>query len=139
MSLFNVINIAASSLSAQSVRMNITASNMANADSISSSIDETYRAREPIFKALLDEQGFSDEGVYRGVQVEAVVESQTPLRKLYQPGHPKADKEGYIFMPNVNVIEEMANMISASRAYQNNVEVMNASKQMLLRTLAIGQ
>ncbi len=139
MSLFNVIDIAASSLSAQSVRMNVTASNMANADSVSSSIDTTYRAREPIFRALLDEQGFGDEGVYRGVKVEAVVESQAPLRKLYKPDHPKADKDGYIFLPNVNVIEEMANMISASREYQNNIEVMNASKQMLLRTLAIGQ
>lgn len=135
MSLMKVFDIAGSALGAQTVRLNTTASNLANANSASSSTDETYRARQPVFATLMDE---SNDAV-AGVEVAGIVESQEPLRRNYQPGHPLADKEGYVLMPNVNPVEEMANMISASQAYQNNVEVMNSSKQMLLRTLSLGE
>jgi flagellar basal-body rod protein FlgC len=141
MSLFNVMNVAGSALAAQSIRLNTTASNMANANSASSSIESTYRARHPVFMPAVDETlDFDldgDAGV--GVDVAGVIESQAPLRREYQPGHPLADESGYVFMPNVNVVEEMANMISASRSYQTNIEIMEASKQMLTRTLALGQ
>lgn len=133
MSLFNIFKITGSALHAQTVRLNTTASNLANADSASSSIDSTYRARHPVFATVLDG---GDEAA--GVEVQGIVESQAPLRQEYQPGHPLADEDGYVFMPNVDPIDEMANMISASRAYQSNVEVVSASKQMLLRTLALG-
>jgi len=143
MSLFSVMNIAGTALAAQTVRLNVTASNMANADSAASSIDRTYRARHPVFRPLaLDEFDFdaaADAAANMGVEVAGVVESQAELRRDYQPGHPLADEAGYVFMPNVNVVEEMANMISASRSYQTNVEIMEASKQMLSRTLALGQ
>ena len=138
MSLFRVFDIAGSALNAQTARMNLTASNMANADSASSSIGSTYRAREPVFQAVLDDT--LGAGVTSGgVRLAGVVESQAPLRQEYQPGHPLANAEGYVFMPNVNTVEEMANMISASRSYQTNLEVINAAKQMLLRTLTLGQ
>lgn len=135
MSLMKVFDIAGSALGAQTVRLNTTASNLANANSASSSIGETYRARQPVFATLMDE---SNDAV-AGVEVAGIVESQEPLKRNYQPGHPLADEEGYVLMPNVNPVEEMANMISASQAYQNNVEVMNSSKQMLLRTLSLGE
>ena len=138
MSLFSVLDIAGSALGAQSLRLNVTASNMANANSASSSINETYRARHPVFSTVMDSFDAGD-GPGRGVQVDGVIESTAPLRRDYKPGHPLADQDGYIFLPNVNVIEEMANMISASRSYQTNVEVMDASKQMLQRTLTLGQ
>lgn len=139
MSLFSVMNIAGTALAAQTVRLNVTASNMANADSAASSIDQTYRARHPVFRPLaLAETDFGDEA-NMGVEVAGVIESEAELRREYQPGHPLADDAGYVFMPNVNVVEEMANMISASRSYQTNVEIMEASKQMLARTLALGQ
>lgn len=138
MSLLNVFNIAGSALSAQAVRLNVTASNLANVNSISSSVSSTYRARQPIFQAMFD--GFMrSDTPSSGVRVVGIVESQAPLRQQYQPEHPFANDEGYVFLPNVNPMNEMANMISASRAYQNNVEVINASKEMLLRTLTLGQ
>jgi len=141
MPLFNVMNVAGSALAAQSVRLNTTASNMANANSASSSIESTYRARHPVFMPAVDDSAEldfdSEAGI--GVEVAGVIESQAPLRREYQPGHPLADEAGYVFMPNVNVVEEMANMISASRSYQTNIEIMEASKQMLTRTLALGQ
>lgn len=139
MSLFDVFDIAGSALNAQMVRMNTTASNMANANSASSASGTTYRARQPVFAALVaDELGIGSDAV-SGVSIEGIVESQAPLKREYQPHHPLADEQGYIFMPNVNVVEEMANMISASRSYQTNVEVMDASKRMLQQTLALGQ
>ncbi len=139
MSLFNVFNISGSALSAQSVRLNTTASNMANADAISSSIDQTYKARHPVFATIMDDFNFGETGTVGGVRVEGIVESQVPASQEYQPGNPLADEEGYIYRPNVNIVEEMANMIAASRNYQTNVEVVNASKQMLSQTLSIGQ
>ena len=138
MSLFSVFDIAGSALGAQTLRLNVTASNMANANSASSSIETTYRARHPIFSTVMDNFDFTDSPA-RGVRVDGVIESTAALRREYKPGHPLADVDGYIFLPNVNVIEEMANMISASRSYQTNVEVMDASKQMLQRTLTLGQ
>ncbi|MBI2802773.1 MAG: flagellar basal body rod protein FlgC [Gammaproteobacteria bacterium] len=139
MSLFTVMNIAGSALAANTVRMNITASNMANADSAASSIGGTYRARQPVFvPQSIDTENFDDE-LAVGVQVAGVVESKAPLRREYQPGNPLADGDGYVFMPNVNTVEEMANMIAASRSYQTNIEIIEASKQMLARTLALGQ
>lgn len=138
MSLFNVFDTAGTGMYAQSVRLNTTASNLANANSASSSIGRTYRARQPVFGQILKDP-FSADGMAIGVKVLGVVESQAPLRREYNPGNPNADKEGYVYMPNVNVVEEMANMISASRSYQTNVEVMNTAKEMLMRTLAMGQ
>ena len=133
MSLFRVFGISGSALQAQSVRLNTTASNLANADSVSSSVNAVYRARQPVFETL-------DGGdAVAGVGVSEIVESTTPLGREYRPGHPLADKDGFVWTPNVNPVEEMANMISASRAYQTNVEVADASKQMLLRTLNLGE
>lgn len=139
MSLLRIFDIAGSALSAQSVRLNVTASNLANADSVGSSVQTTYRARQPVFQAMLDEAAFVDEAATGGVQVAGIVESDRPLERRYQPEHPAADEEGYVLMPNVSVVDEMANMLSASRSYQGNVDVMNASKQMLMKTLALGQ
>ncbi|MEK6749003.1 MAG: flagellar basal body rod protein FlgC [Pseudomonadota bacterium] len=137
MSLLSIFNISGSALTAQSLRLNVTASNLANAETVSSSIDRTYRARHPIFQALLDPMDENNPG--SGVKVQAIVESKEQLRMRYEPENPLANAEGYIFMPNVNVVEEMANMISASRSYQNNVEVFNTSKQLLMQTLRMGQ
>ncbi len=138
MSLFNVFDTAGTGMYAQSVRLNTTSSNLANANSASSSIDQTYRARQPVFGQILKDPYASD-GTAVGVRVLGVVESEAPLRREYNPGNPNADEEGYVYMPNVNVVEEMANMISASRSYQTNVEVMNTAKEMLMRTLSLGQ
>jgi flagellar basal-body rod protein FlgC len=139
MSLFRIFDIAGSGMSAQSVRLNATASNIANGESVSSSIDKTYRARHPVFATVMNEFQFDEEGATGGVQIKGIVESQAPLRQEYQPDHPMADEQGYVYFPNVSIVEEMANMIAASRSYQSNVEVMNASKQMLIHTLNLGQ
>jgi flagellar basal-body rod protein FlgC len=135
--MYKIFDTAASGMSAQSLRLNLVASNMANADSVSSSIDQTYRARHPVFRALLDQT--NAEAPARGVKMAGVVESQAPLLKEYSPDHPLADEGGYIYRPNVNLVEEMANMISASRSYQSNAEVANAAKQLLVATLRMGQ
>lgn len=137
MSLFSIFDIAGSGMSAQTLRLNTTASNISNAQSVSSSVNETYRARQPVFSANFSD--FMDDDTSVGVKVDGILESQAPLRKEYEPNHPKADSEGYIYYPNVNPVEEMANMISASRSFQSNVEVLNTSKQMLLRTLSLGE
>ncbi len=138
MSLFNVFNITGTGMSAQSLRLNTTASNIANADSVSSSVDQTYRARHPVFAAEMQKAAAGQEtGV--GVQVLGIVESNKPLNIEYSPEHPMADKDGYIYKPNVNVIEEMTNMISASRSYQTNVQLAESAKNMLNKTLMLGQ
>jgi flagellar basal-body rod protein FlgC len=144
MSLSNVFGIAGSAMSAQSVRLNTTASNLANAESISSSEGETYRARKPVFALQMAEQmGMNgldaDLNAGAGVQVTEIIESQAPLRPVYNPNHPMADEQGYIYYPNVNVVEEMADMISASRSFQINAEIMNTAKTMIQRTLTLGQ
>ena len=138
MSLLRVLDVSATGMSAQSVRMNTTSSNLANANSVSSSAGETYRARHPIFSAELDKAaGRLSNSV--GVMVDGVIESDAELNKEFLPNHPKADKDGFIYHSNVNVMEEMANMISASRSYQTNVQIADAAKQMLSRTLQMGK
>ena len=134
MSIFNVFNIAGSAMSAQAQRLNAVASNLANADSVTSSTGQIYRAKQVIFSAV--PIAGSDGS---GVRVQKVIEDKTPPKLMFDPKHPLADEKGYIAMPNVNVTEEMVNMISASRSYQNNVETMNSAKNMLLKTLTIGQ
>ena len=138
MSLFNVFNITATGMSAQSLRLNTTASNIANADSVSSSVDKTYRARHPVFAAQM-QKAAADQPQSVGVQVLGIVESDKPLNVEYAPEHPMADKNGYIYKPNVNVIEEMTNMISASRSYQTNVQLAESAKNMANKTLQLGQ
>ncbi|MDX5363627.1 MAG: flagellar basal body rod protein FlgC [Pseudazoarcus pumilus] len=134
MSMFNVFNIAGSALNAQSLRLNTTASNLANADSVVGEDGQPYRAKQVMFQAV---PVAGPEA--QGVKVTGVVESAAPMRLVYDPANPAANGEGYVEMPNVNVVEEMVNMISASRSYQNNVEVMNTAKTLLQRTLTIGQ
>lgn len=138
MSLFNVFDISGSALYAQTLRLNTISSNMANANSISSSTGQTYRARLPVFAPMLNNP-YSDKKQPAGVKVLGIVESNKPLREEYDPDNPLANEDGYIFMPNVNMVEEMTNMISAARAYQSNVEVMNTAKKMLMRTLSMGK
>lgn len=133
-SLFNIFDVAGSALSAQSRRLNTVASNLANADSVTSSNGQPYRAKQVIFSAV---PVAGNEAT--GVRVTQVVEDQTPPKLLYDPKHPLADAQGYVATPNVNPVEEMVNMISASRSYQTNVDVMNAAKTMLLKTLTLGQ
>lgn len=144
MSLSSIFDIAGSGMSAQSVRLNTTASNIANAESASSSTGEVYRGRHPVFQSTLLNQmrdgGTSlPQGESVGVNVAGVIESDAPLQRRFEPEHPLADDEGYVFYPNVNVVEEMTNMISASRSFQVNVEVMNSAKQMVQRVLSLGQ
>ena len=137
MSSFKIFDIAGSGMNAQNLRMNIVASNMANVDAVSSSIDQTYRARQPVFRAIYDDVGSRSPAV--GVQMSGVVESEAPLVREYAPHHAMADDDGYIYRPNVSMVEEMANMISASRAYQNNVEVLNATRRMISATINLGK
>lgn len=134
MSLFNMFNIAGSALTAQSMRLNAVASNLANADSIAGADGQPYRAKQVVFEAV--PMGGGDA---RGVRVKAVVEDSSPGRLVFDPKSPAANEQGYVTMPNVNVVEEMVNMISASRSYQTNADVMNTAKTLLLRTLSLGQ
>jgi flagellar basal-body rod protein FlgC len=134
MSLLNVFNIAGSAMSAQSQRLNVVASNLANADSTTGANGQPYKAKQVMFSAVQ-----LNAAEAQGVKVSQVVEDTAPPKMVYDPKHPQADENGYVAMPNVNVTEEMVNMISASRAYQNNVDTMNAAKSMLLKTLTIGQ
>ncbi|MBC3811290.1 flagellar basal body rod protein FlgC [Undibacterium aquatile] len=134
MSLFNVFNVAGSAMSAQAQRLNVVSSNLANADSVTSSDGKPYKAKQVVFSAVPVAGSPST-----GVKVTEVVEDATPAKMKYDPKHPLADDKGYVVMPNVNVVEEMVNMISASRSYQTNVETMNAAKTMLLKTLTLGQ
>lgn len=134
MSLFSIFDIAGSALSAQSKRLNISASNMANAESVTGPDGQPYRARQVIFQ--VDARAGQEIG---GVKVSDVVESHTPERLLYDPGHPFANDNGYVRMPNVDVVGEMVNSISASNSYQANVEVMNTAKTLMLKTLTLGQ
>jgi flagellar basal-body rod protein FlgC len=136
MSLYNVFDVSGTGMSAQSIRLNTTASNIANANSVSSSIEETYKARHPVFAAEMTK---AQSAQAQGVNVLGIVESDAPLKVEHNPNHPMADSNGYIYKPNVSVVEEMANMISASRAYQTNVQIADAAKQMLSKTLQLGQ
>ena len=134
-SLFSILDVSGSALTAQSQRLNTTASNLANADSATSSTGTPYKAKQVVFSA----QSVNPQDNSVGVRVSNVIEDQSPGRRVHDPKHPLADEDGYVTMPNVNVIEEMVNMISASRSYQTNAELMNTAKTLLLKTLQIGQ
>jgi len=145
MALGNIFDIAGSGMAAQSVRLNTTASNIANAESASSSVEGTYRARKPVFAAM-EREAMDQADPFRrtagegaGVQVEGIVESNAELQRRYQPEHPAAGPDGYVFYPNVNVMEEMADMMSSSRSFQMNVDVANTAKSMMQRILTLGQ
>ena len=134
----NIFDIAGSGMNAQNLRLNLVASNISNANSISSSIGEVYKSRQPVFAAELKNIMDKNQAA-GGVDVVGVVESQAPPIMEYAPNHPMADELGYIYKPNVNTVEEMANMMSAARAYENNVEVLNTAKSLILQTLKMGQ
>ena len=140
MSLFSIFNVAGSGMAAQSVRLNTVASNLANADSVASTPQAAYRAEEPLFAAIrsgLD--GKPAEAGSEGVKVLGVTESPNAITSRYEPGNPLADADGYVYQSNVNPVDELVNMISASRSYQNNVEVMNTTKQLMVKTLDLGK
>ena len=138
MSLFKVFDVAGSAMNAQSVRLNVTASNLANAGSVNGDPDKVYRARQPVFASFEESLAAAGSGV-AGVQLEGIVESSAPLQVQYQPQHPDADENGNVYLSNVNAVEEMVNMMSASRSYQNNVELINTTRDLLLQTLSLGR
>ena len=138
MSLFNIFEIAGSGLSAQTTRLNVTASNISNAQSQASRPEDAYKARNPVFAAAYRD-AFQNDQDNVGVRVLGIVENNADNPRSFQPGNPLADEEGYVYMSNVNVMEEMTNMMSASSTYQNNIEVINTSKELMLQTLRIGQ
>jgi flagellar basal-body rod protein FlgC len=134
---FKALDISASAMHAQTVRLNTISSNLANADSVAKSEDEAYKSKQPLFSEVMEKEV---SGIAKGgVKVDEVVQSKAPAIKEYSPNHPMADEKGYIYRSNVNKVEEMANMISASRSYETNIEVMNTSKQLLLRTIQLGK
>ncbi len=141
MSLFNVFNVAGSALNAETIRLNTTASNLANAESVNGDESKVYRARHPVFQTMMntDEAGYDGQPAAVGVRVLGVVESKAPATMRYQPDHPLANKDGYVFMSNVNSIEEMTNMISANRSFATNVEAINTARDLLLKTIAMGR
>jgi flagellar basal-body rod protein FlgC len=142
MSMFKIFDVAGSGMAAQSLRLNTVASNLANADSVSGTPEGAYRAKEPLFAAVQRAMGgasSADGDSNVGVQVKGVAESQADVQARYEPGNPMADGDGYVYGSNVNPIDELVNMISASRSYQNNVEVMNTTKQLMLKTLDLGK
>lgn len=145
MSLLRVFDVAGSGLAAQSIRLNATASNLANADSVASEESKVYRARVPVFAAALREaggagiDGMDADGSAVGVRVLGMVESQAPVLRRYEPGNPLANAEGYVYASNVNTVEALADMISASRTFQSNVEVINTSRDLLLKTITMGR
>jgi flagellar basal-body rod protein FlgC len=137
MSLFNVFNVAGSALNAETIRLNTTASNLANAESVNGDATKTYRARHPVFQSMMDTSG-DDSGASSGVRVLGVVESTAPPLMRYAPDNPLANKDGYVFSSNVNSIEEMTNMISANRTFATNVEAINTARDLLLKTISMG-
>ena len=142
MSMFKIFDVAGSGMAAQSLRLNTVASNLANADSVSGTPEGAYRAKEPLFAAVqraLGSAGSADGDSSVGVQVKGVTESQADVQARYEPGNPMADADGYVYGSNVNPVDELVNMISASRSYQNNVEVMNTTKQLMVKTLDLGK
>ncbi|MEQ1806260.1 MAG: flagellar basal body rod protein FlgC [Burkholderiaceae bacterium] len=138
MSMLNIFNVAGSAISAQSQRLNVVASNLANADTVAGPDGQAYKARQVTFQTQLFGATAND-AASAGVTVSTISENQTPGRRVHDPKHPQADAEGYVTYSNVNPVEEMVNMISASRSYQNNIEVMNTAKTLLLKTLQLGQ
>ena len=140
MSLFNVFSVSGSALNAETIRLNTTTSNLANAESVNGDATKVYRARHPVFQAMMNsaEASFDAQDASSGVRVLGVVESTAPPLKTYQPDHPLADKDGYVYASNVNSIEEMANMISANRSFTTNVEAINTARDLLLKVIAMG-
>jgi len=142
MSLFNVFNTAGSALNAQTIRLNTTASNLANAESVNGDATKVYRARHPVFQTMMQDadtdSNFDGESPSAGVRVLGVVESSAPPMMRYEPDNPAANKDGYIYMSNVNSIEEMTNMISANRSFATNVEAINTARDLLLKTISMG-
>jgi len=134
MSMFKIFDVAGSAASAQTQRLNVVASNLANADTVAGPDGQAYKARQVVFQTLMMGEASS-----AGVQVSNVIEDNSPGRKVLDPKHPAADAQGYVTYSNVSPVDEMVNMISASRSYQNNVEVMNTAKSLLLKTLQMGQ
>jgi flagellar basal-body rod protein FlgC len=141
MSLFNVFNVGGSALNAETIRLNTTASNLANAESVNGDATKIYRARHPVFQSMLDTSNpFADgEGASSGVRVLGVVESKAPPLMRYAPDNPLANKDGYVFTSNVNSIEEMTNMISANRSFATNIEAINTARDLLLKTISMGR
>jgi flagellar basal-body rod protein FlgC len=139
MSLFSVFDVSGSAMNAETIRLNTTTSNLANAESVSGDATKVYRARHPIFQAMMDSQsGLDDDGASTGVRILGVVESNTPPLRTYQPDNPLADKDGFVFSSNVNSIEEMANMISANRSFSTNVEAINTARDLLIKVISMG-
>jgi flagellar basal-body rod protein FlgC len=139
MSLFDVFSVSGSAMNAETIRLNTTTSNLANAETVNGDATKVYRARHPVFQAMMDSQaGLDDEDAATGVRVLGIVESNTPPVRTYQPDNPLADKEGYVFTSNVNTIEEMANMISANRSFATNVEAVNTARDLLLKVISMG-
>lgn len=140
MSLFSIFNVAGSALNAQTIRLNTTASNLANAESVNGDASKVYRARQPVFQSMVDPSGFGlpDENAATGVRVLGVVESQAPPTERFEPENPAANKDGYVYMSNVNSIEEMTNMISANRAFAINIDAINTARDLLLKTISMG-
>ena len=140
MSLFNVFNVAGSALNAETIRLNTSASNLANAESVNGDATKTYRARHPVFQSMMDTSDpFGEtQGASAGVRVLGVVESTAPPLQRYAPDNPLANKDGYVFTSNVNAIEEMTNMISANRTFATNVEAINTARDLLLKTISMG-
>jgi len=139
MSSFKIFDIAGSGMSAQSVRLNTVASNLANADSVSGDPSGVYRAKHPVFQAVLGGGGAGSDSATATVAVTGIAENPTAPASRYDPSNPLADAQGYVYAPNVNIVEEMTDMISASRSYQNNVEVLNTARDLMLDTLKLGQ
>lgn len=137
MSLFKVFDTAGTAMNAQTVRMNVTSSNLANAGSVSGDPEKVYRAKQPIFSSFNDT--LNRQSGASGVRLDGVVESSAPLNMRFQPDHPEADVEGNVYVSNVNAVEEMVNMISASRSYKNNIEIINTTKDLLTQTLSLGR
>ncbi len=139
MSMFRIFDVAGSAVSAQSQRLNVVASNLANADTVAGPDGQAYKARQVVFQTVLMDQTGANREASAGVKVSTVSEDNTPGRRVHDPKHPAADADGYVTYSNVNPVEEMVNMIAASRSYQNNVEVMNTAKTLLQKTLQMGQ
>ncbi len=137
MSMFSVFNIAGSALNAQTIRLNTTASNLANAESVAGDPATVYRARHPVFQTMLDTAAGPDPSA-AGVRVLGIVQSTTPPVGRYEPNNPLANKDGYVYMSNVNSIEEMTNMISANRSFATNVDAINTARDLLLKTISMG-
>jgi flagellar basal-body rod protein FlgC len=139
MSLFDVMDVASTSLTAQTVRLHTIAENMANANTVSSTADDTYRAKAPVFKAILEGQVDPMEASKLGVELDGVVEVGGPARQEFNPAHPLADENGYIYRPDIDAATEMSQMMQASRSFQNSIEAINTAKQLALRTLTLGK